>query len=315
MARVVVFGSSNTDMTVRTPRLPAAGETILGGSFQSSPGGKGANQAVAARRAGAEVTFLCALGDDELGKRALNLYRQEGLNVDHVKIVGGEASGVALIFVDDDGENMIGVASGANLAFTADDVALWPDSLFQPEDVFLTGLEVPISAAIAAMKRAQAAGMTVILNPAPAPPKGSPEIADLLAAADIVTPNRVEALALASADDQSNQTDWPAVARRLLDQGPQAVVITLGAEGCLTATANGEVQTIPARRVETVDTVGAGDAFNGALAAALSQGRPLPEAAAWANAAAALATTHPGAQSALPSAEEIERFVRGSQNL
>lgn len=313
MARVVVFGSSNTDMTVRTPRLPAAGETILGGSFRSSPGGKGANQAVAARRAGAEVVFLCAVGDDELGERALDLYRQEGLNVDHAKVVDGEASGVALIFVDDDGENMIGVASGANAAFTADDVARLPDSLFWSGDVFLTGLEVPAAAAVAAMKRAKAAGMTVILNPAPAPSKGAAETADLLASADVVTPNRGEALALADAPDDGDQTDWPAVARRLMDRGPRAVVITLGADGCLAATAD-EVQTIPARRVEAVDTVGAGDAFNGALAAALGQGRPLIKAASWATAAAALATTQPGAQAALPTAEAIERFVDDRDN-
>lgn len=310
MPRVVVFGSSNTDMTVRTPRLPGAGETILGGSFRSSPGGKGANQAVAARRAGAEVDFLCAVGDDELGRRALDLYRQEGLNVDYAKTVDGEASGVALIFVADDGENIIGVASGANLAFTPSDVAAWPDSLFRSGDIFLTGLEVPAPAVVAAMKRAKAAGMTVILNPAPAPSQGATETADLLASAAIITPNRGEALALADAPDDGDRTDWPAVARGLLDRGPRAVVITLGAEGCLVATAD-EVQTIPARRVEAVDTVGAGDAFNGALAAALAQGRPLADAAAWATVAAALATTQPGAQDALPTAEAIERVVGG----
>lgn len=308
MARVVVFGSSNTDMTVRTPRLPAPGETILGGSFHSSPGGKGANQAVAASRAGAEVTFICALGDDELGRRALDLFRGEGLKVDHVKVVEGVASGVALIFVDDEGENMIGVASGANATFTPEDVSRLPDSLFRPGDILLTGLEVPVAAAIEAMKRGRTAGMTVILNPAPAPPKGSAETAELLAAADVVTPNRGEALALADAPDDGDQTDWRAVARRLLDRGPRAVVITLGSEGCLTATSD-EVQAIPARRVKAVDTVGAGDAFNGALAAALARGRGLTEAAQWAVAAAALATTQHGAQGALPTQDAIARFL------
>ena len=313
MPRVVVFGSSNTDMTVRTPRLPGPGETILGGSFRSSPGGKGANQAVAARRAGAEVDFICALGDDELGRQALDLFRREGLRVDHAKVVEGEASGVALIFVADDGENMIGVASGANATFTPEDVARLPDSLFRPDDIFLTGLEVPAAAAIAAMKRARAAGMTVILNPAPAPPRGAAETAALLAAADIVTPNRCEALALAEAADDGDQTDWATIARRLLDRGPRAVVITLGSQGCLAATSD-EFQTIPARRVKTIDTVGAGDAFNGALAAALSRGRALTQAAAWATAAAALATTQPGAQSALPTADAITRLLDDSGN-
>jgi len=308
MAKVVVFGSSNTDMTVRTPRLPSPGETILGGSFRSSPGGKGANQAVAARRAGAEVDFICALGDDELGRRALELFRGEGLGVDRVKVVEGVASGVALIFVADDGENMIGVASGANAMFTPEDVARLPDSLFRAGDILLTGLEVPAAAAVAAMRRARTAGMTVLLNPAPAPPRGAGETADLLAAADIVTPNRGEALALADAPDDGDQTDWPTVARRLLDQGPRAVVITLGTKGCLVANRD-ETREIPARRVKAVDTVGAGDAFNGALAAALAQGRDLTEAAAWAVAAAALATTQPGAQSALPTREAIDRFL------
>jgi len=312
MARVVVFGSSNTDMTVQTPRLPAPGETILGGSFRSSPGGKGANQAVAASRAGAEVVFICAVGDDELGRRALDLFRREGLKVDYVKVVEGVASGVALIFVDDDGENMIGVASGANATFEPEDVARLPESLFRPGDILLAGLEVPAAAAVAAMKRGRAAGMTVVLNPAPAPPKGAAETAELLASADIVTPNRVEALALADALDEGDRTDWRAVARRLLDRGPRAAVITLGSQGCLAATLD-DVRAIPARRVKAVDTVGAGDAFNGALAAALAQGRALAEAAAWAGAAAALATTQHGAQSALPTRDAIARFLDDGQ--
>ncbi|MDR3619733.1 MAG: ribokinase, partial [Paludisphaera borealis] len=263
MARVVVIGSSNTDMTVRLPRLPEAGETVLGGAFTTTPGGKGANQAVAARRAGAEVVFVAAVGDDELGRQALALFRREGLDVSHVRVVDQTASGVALIFVGDDGENMIGVASGANARIEPEDVDRLPASLFRRGDVLLTGLEIPHRAAVAAMRRGREAGMTVILNPAPAPAAASPDVAELLAAADVVTPNRLEASALAGIPPRP-ETDWADCARRLMAKGPRAVVITLGAEGCLTAEGD-RFDRIAARRVVAVDTVGAGDAFNGAL--------------------------------------------------
>jgi len=305
MPRIVLFGSSNTDMTVRVPRLPSPGETVLGGAFATSPGGKGANQAVAARRAGAEVVFVTAVGDDDLGRRALELYREEGIDVSHVKVVAGAASGVALISVADDGENMIAVASGANLELAPEDVAALPDSLFRAGDVLLTGLEIPQATALAAMRRGRDAGMTVILNPAPAPRAGDPAIAELLAAADVATPNRVEARALAGTSRQ----DDPAVHADLIRaQGPRIVVVTLGSKGCLAITGT-ETYEVPSRNVKAVDSVGAGDAFNGALAAVLAERRPLGEALAWATAAAALAVTKPGAQSALPTREAVDRFV------
>lgn len=305
MPRIVLFGSSNTDMTVRTPNLPGPGETVLGGAFATTPGGKGANQAVAASRAGAEVVFVTAVGDDDLGRQALERYRGEGIDVSRAKVVPGVASGVALIFVADDGENMIAVASGANLELTPDDVAALPDDLFRAGDVLLTGLEIPAATALAAMKRGREAGMTIILNPAPAPRTGDPIVAELLAAADVVTPNRGEALALAGGVRKGTLT---ALADQIRARGPRTVVLTLGREGCL-ATTGAEVYEIPGRRVQAVDAVGAGDAFNGALAAVLAEGRPLGEALAWATAAAALAVTQPGAQSALPTREQIDRFV------
>ncbi len=305
MPRIVLFGSSNTDMTVRVPRLPAAGETVLGGAFATTPGGKGANQAVAARRAGADVVFVAAVGDDDLGRQALELYRREGIDVGHVRVVPGEASGVALIYVADDGENMIAVASGANLSLTPDDVAALPDDLFRPGDLLVAGLEIPHATALAAMRRGRAAGMTVLLNPAPAPRADDPMIAELLAAADVVTPNRGEAAALAG---PAGGDDPLALADRIRARGPRIVVVTLGREGCV-ATTGGEAYQVPSRKVDAVDAVGAGDAFNGALAAVLVEGRPLGEALAWATAAAALAVTRPGAQSALPTREAIDRFV------
>jgi ribokinase len=308
MPRVVVFGSSNTDMTVRVPRLPAPGQTILGTTFTITPGGKGANQAVAARRAGAEVVFVTAVGDDDLGKQSLAHYKREGIDVSHVRVLDGIASGVALIFVGDDGENMIGVAPGTNVMLTPDDVDCLPATLFRKDDVLLVSLEVPVETAIRALRRGIQAEMYTILNPAPAPAISAPAVKELLAAALMITPNRLEALALAGMTDGAVvEPDWAACGFHLQAMGPKVVVITLGPHGCRVIAA--ESWSIPAPAVEVVDTVGAGDAFNGALAAALTVGRDLKKAVAWANAAAALAVTQSGAQSALPFRDAIDQLA------
>jgi ribokinase len=295
-------------MTVRVPALPAAGQTVLGDSFAISPGGKGANQAVAARRAGAEVVLVAAVGDDELGRQAVEHYRREGIDVDHIRTIQSAASGVALIFVGPDGENMIGVAPGANGHLSQSDIDRLPDHVFRAGGVLLVGLEIPVSTASRAIRRGQAAGMKVILNPAPSPSLQPDLAVALLSAANVITPNRLEAAMLLGMA-ASVPVDPAACARSLLDKGPGSVVMTLGAEGCLVVTAN-DSQTIAAPRVQAVDTVGAGDAFNGALAVAVGQGRPLAEAAAWACAAAALAVTKSGAQGALPHRDEIDRLWR-----
>jgi ribokinase len=312
MPRVVVLGSSNTDMTVRVPRLPAPGQTILGSTFTTSPGGKGANQAVAARRAGAEVVFVTAVGDDELGRQALELYRREGIDVSYVQVVAGVASGVALIFVDDHGENVIGVAPGANHRLTPEDIDRLPDSLFRPDDVLLVSLEIPVETAIRALRRGKDAEMYTILNPAPVPVISESRARELLSAAFMITPNRIEALTLAGMPPVASiEPDWPACAHRLQDLGPECVVITLGSDGCYVfepPDSSPYAFSVPAPRVEAIDTVGAGDAFNGALAVALSDGRLSPPYA-WANAAAALAVTRPGAQAALPYRDAIERLA------
>jgi ribokinase len=309
MPRVVVFGSSNTDMTVRLPHLPAPGQTVLGHSFLITPGGKGANQAVAARRAGAEVVFVAAVGDDSLGRQALDLYRREGIDVQHARVVPGMASGVALIYVADDGENMIGVAPGANLRLTPEDVDRLPDSLFRSGDVLLASLEIPVETARRALERGVGVGMLTILNPAPVPTLTESEAKGLLTAATVITPNRAEALALAGLPaDAGTEPDWRLCADRLHAMGTEDVVITLGSMGCRVAAAAG-LWPIPAPRVEAVDTVGAGDAFSGALAVALAERRSLVESAAWASAAAALAVTRPGAQAALPHREAIDQLA------
>lgn len=310
MPRVVVFGSSNTDMTARLPHLPSPGQTVLGHSFLTTPGGKGANQAVAARRAGAEVVFVTAVGDDAMGREALGLYRREGIDVGHARVVAGVPSGVALIYVADDGENMIGVAPGANLRLTPEDVDRLPDSVFHPEDVLLVSLEIPLETAIRAIRRGFGAGMTTILNPAPAPTLGESAVRELLTNVMYLTPNRVEAMALAGIpQDTPVEPDWAECGLRLKGMGAACVIITLGSRGCQMVDAK-PYRPTPAPRVEAVDTVGAGDAFNGALAVALAEGRYADDAAAWACAAAALAVTRPGAQAALPCREAIDELAR-----
>jgi ribokinase len=309
MAQVVVIGSSNTDMSVRLLRLPAPGETRLGGSFATSPGGKGANQAVAARRAGAEVVLITAVGDDALGRQALAHYAQEGLDVSRVRTMPEVASGVALIFVDERGENMIGVAPGANALLAPADIDALPESIFSSDAVLLASLEVPVPTVIRALERARAAGMTTILNPAPV----DPGILDraVLALVDVLTPNQEEARALAGVAAGSVEEAHEA-ARQLVAAGCCCVLMTLGSRGCLLSTEVGALL-LPAPKVAAVDTVGAGDAFNGAFAVALGEGRPLDEAAAWACAAGALAVTRPGAQGALPHRAEIDRLAAEGQ--
>jgi ribokinase len=225
-------------------------------------------------------------------------------------MLAGVASGVALIFVAADGENMIGVASGANLRLTPDDVDRLPSSVFRPGDVLLASLEIPVETSIRALRRGIEAGMRTILNPAPAPTLSPSRAKELLSVATVITPNRVEALALALAGwkpDVGGEPDWAACGSCLMEMGPAAVVITLGSRGCQLVADKSLL--IPAPEVEAIDTVGAGDAFNGALAVALAEGRPLEEAAQWANAAAALAVTRPGAQAALAFRDSIDQLA------
>ncbi len=301
MGRVVFLGASLMDMNLRLDRLPRPGETRLGSRFFTSTGGKGANQAVAARRAGAEVTFLTAFGDDAYGLRMRDRYFAEGIDLRHVRMGEAEPSGVALILVGEDGENLIGVAMGPNARLSPGAIDDLPAEVFEG-GVLLASLEVPFDTVLRAIERADLAGMTVVLNPAPAPSALAGHA--ILARVDVLTPNRGEAEVLAG----SGPAGAAQLAGALRAAGAGAVVLTLGSEGCLVADGSGSV-VIPAFPVEAVDTVGAGDAFNGVLAAALAEGLGLAEAATRANAAAAVAVTQPGAQGALPSRAEIDRMV------
>ncbi|HWE37000.1 MAG TPA: ribokinase [Isosphaeraceae bacterium] len=305
MPRVVVLGSSGYDLTIRLPRLPRPGETLLGGELLRGPGGKGANQAIAARRAGAEVVFLTAFGDDDFGRLIAGNDRAEGLDLGFARVVGETANQVALIFVGDDGQNAIGVAPGASARLGPEVVDALPEHVFRDGGVFLACLEVPLATVRRGLERARGAGMVTILNPAPA--DRSVREVDLLRLVDLLTPNQEEAQVLtglpAGTPDEAARA-----ARALRECGAAGVVLTMGEAGCLVESAEGTAL-VPAPRVAAVDTVGAGDAFNGALAVALAEGRPLAEAAAFATAAGSWAVTKPGAQGALPTRAEIERLV------
>jgi ribokinase len=305
MAKIVVVGSSNTDMVVKTPHLPAPGETVLGGEFVMAAGGKGANQAVAAARLGAEVTFVARVGQDVFGEQALAGFEREGMITEYVTADPAAASGVALIFVDETGENSIAVASGANAHLSPGDVRKARRAI-ETADVLLVQLETPVETVLAAARMAHQAGVRVILNPAPAP--ADPLPAELLACVDILTPNENELALLAGGPASVEQA-----AGQVLGRGVGTVIVTLGARGALIATPDARLP-VPSFPVEAVDTTAAGDAFNGGLAVALAEGKGLTEgkeltgAVRFANACGALATTRLGAQPSLPTRDEVAAF-------
>jgi ribokinase len=297
-ARIVVVGSSNTDMVVRVPTLPRPGETVIGGSFFTARGGKGANQAVAAARAGGSVSLVACLGDDALGDETLAALAADGIAVDQVRRATDTRSGVALILVDERGENSIAVAPGANARLAPEQVAECAD-LLSPGDVLLVQLEIPIESVLAAARAASRAGARVILNPAPA--RELPQ--ELLALVSVLTPNESEAARLAGVSAGGAQA-LDAAATALLRLGVGAVVVTLGAAGAYVATPERR-ETIDAFPAEARDTTGAGDVFNGAMAVALAEGKGLADAVRFANAAAAISVTRDGAQPASPYRAEI----------
>ncbi|MBI2928169.1 MAG: ribokinase [Verrucomicrobia bacterium] len=300
--KVLVVGSSNTDMILRMERLPRPGETILGGEFCMAPGGKGANQAVGAARAGGDVTFIARVGRDVFGAQAIAGFRKDRIDVRYVSHDPTNPSGVALIFVANDGENSIAVASGANARLSPADVRRARHA-FASASVLLMQLETPLATVEAAAELAAAHGVRVILNPAPA--QKLPDA--LLRRVSILTPNESEAELLTGVRVASDAAAERA-ARALLRKGPQAVVITLGARGAFVATADSS-QLVPGFRVTPVDTTAAGDVFNGALAVALGEGKSLPDAVRFANAAGALSVTKLGAQPSAPTRGAIERFL------
>jgi len=300
--KIVVVGSSNTDMILQVERIPAPGETILGGEFSMAAGGKGANQAVGAARAGGEVTFVARVGDDMFGRRAVEGFLSDGINVDYIVRDKEVPSGVALIFVAADGENSIGVASGANAKLSPGDVQK-AAGVIGSADVLVMQLETPIETVTEAARIAAARGVTVILNPAPARPLAD----ELLELVSVLTPNESEAQLLTGIEVRDAESAAEA-ASALRKRGVDTVIVTLGAKGVYVSSEEftGPVESF---KVEPVDTTAAGDVFNGALAVALAEKKPLAEAVRFANAAAALSVTKLGAQPSAPKRPEIENLL------
>ncbi|MBN1441604.1 MAG: ribokinase, partial [Planctomycetes bacterium] len=292
-SRIAVVGSSNTDMIVKVPKIPRPGETVIGGTFSTAAGGKGANQAVAAARAGGDVTLVARVGADMFGDQALQGFIEDGIHVEHVLRDPDAPSGVALIFVGESGENSIAVAPGANAHLTPRDVEKASGAI-RGADILVVQLETTMESVQTACAIAAEAGVRVILNPAPAQP--IPD--ELLSRVSILTPNESEAELLAGVRVEDAGSAERA-ARKLLERGPQVVIVTLGASGSLVATAEG-TELVESFRVEPVDTTAAGDVFNGSLAVALAEGQPLRAAVRFASAAAAISVTRLGAQPSAP---------------
>lgn len=306
MPKVTVIGSANVDLTIQVDRLPHPGETVSDGRFYTSFGGKGANQAVAAVRAGAQVRFLAKVGRDLNAERILRRLKAQGIHTDFILRDEEDHSGVALIMVDRHGRNAIAVAPGSNRKLTPEEIRGF-EPLKGWGDVLLIQLEVPLDAAEEALTLAQMWRLRTILNPAPA------RLLDgrLLARVDILTPNERE-LEQLSGMKVKGETTAVEACRKLLEQGVGEVIVTLGEHGALHVTRKGQ-KPFPGCRVEAVDTTAAGDAFNGALACALAEGQTMEDAIRFANAAGALAATKRGAQDSLPHRDEIESLLQASK--
>ncbi len=298
MKQIVVVGSTNTDMVVKAARIPAPGETILGGRFLMNPGGKGANQAVAAARLGAEVVFIAKVGDDLFGREAKALFAKENICTDYVLTDPSEPSGVALIMVDAKGENCIAVASGANGTLMPEDIE-GLEGVIAQSDMLLMQLETPLETVRYAADVAVNLGVPVILNPAPACELPS----DLYDCLEVITPNESEAELLTNIK-VTDEASAEAAARVLCDKGVRQVVITMGAKGAYVFDGEDGVM-VPAFKVEAVDTTAAGDVFNGALAVALTEELELEEAVRFASKAASISVTRMGAQASAPRREEL----------
>jgi len=297
---ILVIGSANMDMIVKSERLPRPGETVIGGSFSMAPGGKGANQAVAAARLGGGVAFLTCLGGDEFGRLLREGYEREGIDTSLVQTLDETHTGVAFILVDSRGENMISVASGANALFTPERLAAL-DGIARPPRWVLLQLEIPLETVEAAARWAREHGARVILDPAPAPAGGLP--GPLLSLVDILTPNEVEATALTGREVRSLE-DAEGAARALVEGGAREVIVTLGDRGGVCVSQSG-LWRYSTPKVEAVDSTAAGDCFTGALAVGLAEGMALEKAVEMAAKAASVSVTRLGAQSSLPRRDEL----------
>ena len=300
--KIFVIGSSNTDMVVKTNRIPRPGETIIGGTFMMNPGGKGANQAVAASKLGGNVTFVARLGSDVFGDESMSNYREAGINTGYIFRDENHPSGVALICVDDNAENSIVVSPGSNAELSIKDIETVRKEL-ESADYLLMQLEIPMETVEYAAGLASKAGVKVILNPAPAAQLS----AGLLKNIYLITPNETEA-ELLTGIAINNPEDAKLAADKLINMGVENVIITLGASGALIRDANG-FSSQEARKVNAVDTTAAGDVFNGALCVALTEDMDIREAVRFATVAASISVTRMGAQSSVPAREEVDTLL------
>ena len=307
MTAITVVGSINMDLLIEVPHLPSPGETVVGSDAVHRPGGKGANQAVAARRLGAEVTLIAAVGDDSFGVDLRATLQAEGVETAHLATTPGTPSGLAFIVVRADGENEIIVAPGANRLLDEDTVGALPEQLARSDSLLLQ-LEIPLRTNLAAARQARHAGTRTILNAAPLPQLPDPTFHELLEAVDVLVVNEGEAAQLSQHGGPTEAGGWMRVAQTLRELGPPVVVLTLGSQGAVAATESGSFAQ-RAFPVDTVDGTGAGDAFCGALAVALAAGHSTEDALRNACATGALATSSAGAQAALPTYAEVDQLL------
>ncbi|GGZ99433.1 ribokinase [Ignatzschineria ureiclastica] len=307
--KLIVLGSSNVDYILKVPHFLAPGETLAGDHYQVALGGKGANQAVAAGRAGANIHFISAVGDDEMGTAAIAQFANDQIQTEFIKAIPNEKTGVAMIFVNQEGENMIGIYAGANAHVNVDFITpLMPQ--ITESDALLMQLETPIEALELAAQKAKEKGVLTVLNPAPAKMLSDQFLANI----DLITPNETEAKILTGIDviDDASADN---AARILHQKGIETVIITLGKRGAWVSRNDRDAQSItgelvPGFKVKAIDTIAAGDTFNGVLVTALLEGETLEKAVVMGHAAAALAVMKEGAQPAIPWRTEIDTFLK-----
>ena len=300
---IYIIGSSNTDMVIKSNSIPKPGETIIGGDFYSFQGGKGANQAIAASKLGGKVIFICKVGDDSLGNKSIKEYESHGINTEYICVEKDEHTGVALIMVDKEGENLISVASGANSKLKIKDIAFIEKKL-KPNDLVLIQLEIPLEVVEFIISLCYRLRIKLILNPAPFQKIDD----DYLKCIHTITPNMIEAESLTGIkvfDIDSSRV----AAHKLIDKGIKNVFITMGNKGVFYITEDREGHILP-KKVKAIDSTAAGDTFNGALAAALSFGMKIYDSVEFANSAASISVTKMGAQDSIPYINELEKKYR-----
>jgi ribokinase len=303
--KLVVIGSVNADHVLQLETFPRPGETVVGHGYQVIPGGKGANQAVAAARLGADVSFMACVGDDDFGTRMMELFRDDGIDTAGITAMANTPTGVALIQIADSGENSIAISPEANGAFSP---AILEKNmvLLQNADMVLMQLEIPLETIEIAAREARKGGAVIVLNPAPAQALPDSLLSDL----SMITPNETEAELLTGIRVE-NESDAHNAAKVLHDKGVETVIITLGEKGAYLSSSEGS-RLVRGYEVQAVDTTAAGDTFNGALVAALQQGRDVDAAIEFAHAAAAISVTRIGAQTSIPGIDEVNEFIKAN---